>query len=434
MAADTPLALRNALVYQVDPRTFGATGKLAEIAPQLPRIRALGADILYLMPFYPIGEKNRLGRFGSSYCIRDHRAVNPDLGTLADVRRLADAVHGQGMRLVIDAVFNHASQDCVLFDRHPGWMCRTADGGPARKIEEWTDAVDLDWSHRGLWDWMLGTLEHWVDLGVDGFRCDVAAMVPLGFWIEARARIAARKPGAVWIAESSSPGGILRLRNRGYASSSDAELYQAFDACYDYDIHHLLRRYFAGEADLEPWLEALRRQAYTYPANFVKLRFLENHDLERFAVVAKSRAQLVAWTALLFFLQGTTMIFAGQEHAMTVRMDSGDLIPHLDWSRPDEELAGLFTRLAAMKKHPAFAEGVFTVRDSGRRGVAYLALAWKDEVRAGIFNVEGRHGTVATGLADGTYGNLCGGEAVTVKDGAVTLRGDPMIFTVPARG
>ena len=431
MAFDTPLSLRGAMIYQVDPRTFGPAGKLSDIGPHLPRIRELGTDIVYLMPFYPIGEKGRLGRYGSSYCIRDHRAVNPDLGTLDDVARLADSVHAQGMRLMIDAVFNHSSQDCVLFARHPGWMSRTSDGGPARKIAEWIDAVDLDWSHRGLWDWMLGTLEHWIGLGVDGFRCDVAAMVPLGFWIEARARVAALKPGVTWLAESSSPGGILRLRTRGYPSSSDAELFQAFDICYDYDIHHLLRRYFAGEADLEPWLEALRRQMYSYPGNFVKLRFLENHDLERFALIAKSRAQLVAWTALLFFLQGTTMIFAGQESGATVRMDSADAIPHLDWSASDVELAGLVRRLAAMKKHPAFAEGVFTVRDSGRRGVVFATHGWKGTTWAGVFNVEGRHGTVATGLADGSYENLAGGPSVVVKDGAVALRGDPMIFVVP---
>jgi glycosidase len=431
MALDTPVSLRNTLIYQVDPRTFGPTGKLAEIAPHLPRIRELGADVVYLMPFYPIGEKGRLGRYGSSYCIRDHRAVNPDLGTLDDLRRLADAVHAHGLRLMIDAVFNHASQDCVLFERHPEWMSRTPDGVPARKIAEWIDAVDLDWSHRSLWDWMLGTLEHWIGLGVDGFRCDVAAMVPLGFWIEARARVAARKPGVTWLAESSSPGGILRLRTRGYASSSDAELYQAFDICYDYDIHHLLRRYFAGEVDLEPWLEALRRQQYTYPGTFVKLRFLENHDLERFALIATSRAQLVAWTALLFFLQGATMIFAGQEHAATVRMDSADVIPHLDWDAADVELAGLVARLAALRKHAAFAEGVFTVRDSGRRGVVFATYAWKGSTWAGIFNVEGRHGTVATGLADGAYENLAGGAPVAVKDGAVTLRGEAMIFAAP---
>jgi glycosidase len=435
MAVDTPVSLRNLLIYQVDPRTFGPCGRIAEVIPHLERIRTLGADIVYLMPFYPIGEKLRQGRYGSPYAIRDHRSVHPDLGTIDDVRKLAGEVHRNGMRLMIDIVINHAAHDCVLFDRHPEWMSRTPAGGPARKIEEWVDAVDLDWSHRGVWDEMAAMLEQWVRLGVDGFRCDVAAMVPLQFWIDARPAISRIKPEFIWLAESSSPGGIMRLRTNGFASSSDAELFQAFDICYDYDIHHLLAAYFVGDAELEPWIDALRRQLHSYPANFVKLRFLENHDLERFARLSGNRHRLVNWTALLFFLQGATMIFAGQEYGSTVRMDSGDSIPHLDWEAGDTSLAELVRALAAIKKHLAFAEGVFTIHESGKRGVVFATYRHDGLIFAGIFNLEHRHAAIATGLPDGEYRDLLGGEPVSVSGGSVTLRHEPVIVRIdpPAR-
>ncbi len=184
--------------------------------------------------------KNRKGSLGSPYAISDYRAINPEFGDIDDFKRLCDDIHAKGMKVIIDCVYNHTSPDSVLAREHPDWFYHKANGDFGNKVGDWSDVIDLDYSHQELWDYQIETLCMWAKY-VDGFRCDVAPMVPVAFWQKAREAVAKVRPGAIWLAESGDPGFIRFLRTKGAVGGSDSELYSAFDMTYDYDIYADLR-------------------------------------------------------------------------------------------------------------------------------------------------------------------------------------------------
>jgi glycosidase len=325
MAHDSPEWLAHSIIYSVFPRNHGPQGGFAAVERDLERIQALGTDIVWLMPIHPIGVKGRKGSLGSPYAIKDYRGVNPELGTRAELESLIRRTHALGMKIMIDVVYNHTSPDSVLAAEHPEWFLRDQDGKPMPKFPEWWDIVDLryyepDGSRRqGLWDYQIESLRQWVELGIDGFRCDVASLVSAEFWLEARARIAEAFPARalLWLAETVHPSFIRFMRERGFGAWSDAEMLAAFDLSYDYDGQQILDRYLAGTASLQDYIDQVNFQAVGLPERGWKLRFTENHDVPRAAEKFRGAERLESWTAFQALLPGAFLAYAGQELAPT---------------------------------------------------------------------------------------------------------------------
>ena len=169
MAENTEKTWRNQVIYSIFVRNHTQEGTFEGVRRDLPRIRELGADVIWLLPVHPIGEKARKGVLGSPYAIRDYRGVNPEYGTLDDFRRLVDEAHRLGMKCIIDVVYNHTSPDSVLAEEHPEWFYHKEDGAFGNRVGDWSDIIDLDYKNRGLWAYQIETLKYWASM-VDGFR------------------------------------------------------------------------------------------------------------------------------------------------------------------------------------------------------------------------------------------------------------------------
>ena len=423
MAENTEKTWRNQVIYSIFVRNHTQEGTFEGVRRDLPRIRELGADVIWLLPVHPIGEKARKGVLGSPYAIRDYRGVNPEYGTLDDFRRLVDEAHRLGMKCIIDVVYNHTSPDSVLAEEHPEWFYHKEDGAFGNRVGDWSDIIDLDYKNRGLWAYQIETLKYWASM-VDGFRCDVAPLVPLGFWREARAAVESVRPGCLWLAETVDPGFIAQLRAEGFGCLSDCQTYEAFDICYDYDIYHVFRDYLDGTVPLARYAEAVNRQEVTYPANYSKLRFLENHDQARAAFLVPDGPSLLNWTAFSFFQKGTGFIYAGQE-AGCAHLPNLFYKDPVDWTGPDS--SEQFRRLCALKKHPLMTDSAYTVQ--ALPGDVLYAVHRKGNRRlAGVFSVRGAKALVRVDVPDGWYENLFDGGRVEVKDGRVSCRGVPIII------
>ena len=235
MAANTDPKLQNQVIYSIYVRSHTQEGTFLSVIPDLDRIRALGTDIIWLMPIHPIGVQGKKGSLGCPYANRDYREVNPAYGTMEDFRRLVEEIHQRGMKCIIDVVYNHTSPDSVLYSQHPEWFYKTSEGRPGNKIGDWSDVIDLDYSHRELWDYQIESLCQWAEI-VDGFRCDVASFLPVEFWLQAREAVEKVRPGCIWLAESVHRGFGCWARRQGIYSAKDPELYAAFDMEYEYDI------------------------------------------------------------------------------------------------------------------------------------------------------------------------------------------------------
>ena len=391
----------------------------------LDRLQKLGVDIVWLMPIHPVGVKARKGTVGSPYAVKDYRAINPDFGTMEDFKRLVEDIHSRGMKCIIDVVYNHTAPDSWLAQNHPEWFYHKPDGSFGNRVGDWYDIIDLDYNQKGLWDYQIETLKMWAQI-VDGFRCDASPLVPLDFWQRAREEVEAVRPGCLWIGETVEPHFICLLRSMGMVSHSDAESFQVFDVCYDYDIYDIYRNYLKGEVPLSEYARAVNQQEHIYPANYVKLRCLENHDRPRAFMAIPNEKALRNWTAFLYFQKGMTMLFNGQEvgAAHLPRLFEKDPV---DWSgKPD--LSELMAKLYAIKKDNLFTDSSYHVTALPRDII--LATHEKGDDRCiGIFSARGEHSLVKVDLPNGTYENLLGG-TVDVYEGCLAMTGQPIIIRV----
>lgn len=427
MASNTKKNLRNQVIYQIFTRNY-KEGTFRAVEADLPRIQALGVDYVYLLPIQPSGEKNRKGSMGSPYAIRDYRAVDPVQGTMEDFIHLTQRVHELGMKIMIDVVYNHTSPDSWLAQNHPEWFYHKPDGSFGNRIGDWWDVIDLDYTDRGLWDYQIETLKMWAKY-VDGFRCDVAPMIPLDFWKEARQAVAEIRPDCLWLAESVEPEMIRGCRSEGIPMSSDGELYQVFDILYDYDIYHTMTGVVLGRNSLESYLERVNLQEALYPENFCKLRCLENHDRPRAAAMYPEQGQLLNWTAWNYFANGTAMIYMGQEyraehHPTLFDRDTVDFAP-------EKDISPFLSTLAEIKRDPIFAQGSFRAEAIGKeKDVIFAVHEQKGRKCVGIFSTTARRQPLTANLPNGTYQNLLTGSTVDVFENTFLYSGAPMIFYV----
>ena len=415
MALDTPRSLRASSIYQVFVRNWSDAGTFDAALPAIGAAADLGFDILYLTPIHPIGRVARKGGLGSPYAIADYRAVDESLGGEAGFARFLEAAHAAGLRVMIDVVYNHTSPDSLLAREHPEWFCKGPDGRPGPRVADWSDVVDLDYSHSGLRDYLLETLERWVRFGVDGFRCDVASMVPLDFWVEARRRCAAIRP-VLWLAESVHKEFVDELRGRGIEAASDGELHEAFDMSYDYDGREELERAWAGRGPLSAYLHHLELQRCMYPAHAIKARFLENHDQSR-AASRFEGANLRNWTLFAMLLEGCFFAYAGQECAIEARpgLFDKDVVP---WAEGDGAFRAWFAKAQKVTRGIRAREDRFAARELAD-GLVLIERSGGPRPVMALLNLRGLSGRVelprplaGSDLLRGTRVDLAGSIAI----------------------
>ena len=414
---------KRAVVYQVYPKSFmdangDGIGDLRGVTEKLDYIHELGANVIWLNPIY----KN--SGVDGGYDISDYRAIAPEFGTMEDFEALVREIHARGMKCMIDVVYNHTSPDSVLYREHPEYFYRGPDGKPGNKLGDWADVIDLDYSNRGLWQYLTDTLVMWAGL-VDGFRCDVASFVPVEFWLQARAAVAAVNPDCVWLAETVHRSYGCLARRHGVYSASDGEVFRAFDLEYEYDVREVFDQYLRGEVPLSRYLDALSFQEACYPANYNKLRFLENHDQPRIASFVRDERALVNYTAMLYFLKGTTLLYAGQEFENDHLPSLFDIDP-ID-RRTGRDLSGLLRRLYAVKQQFGSADWFFADADDVN-DLALLQRGSAGKRFVGVFSLKAKAADVRVDAADGVYENLIDRSAVTVKNGILSCTGEPVIL------
>ncbi|MGL6198119.1 MAG: alpha-amylase family glycosyl hydrolase [Lachnospiraceae bacterium] len=429
MAKITKKELRNLMMYSIYVRNHSEKGTFREVEKDIERIKDLGVDIIWLLPIHPIGEVRRKGTLGSPYAIKNYREINPEYGTIEDFKGLVNTIHDKGMKCMIDVVYNHTSPDSWLVKNHLEYFRKFPDGALRSNNDDWDDIADLDYSNKELWVYQIDTLKMWAEI-VDGFRCDVAPLLPLDFWLEARQEVKKVKPDCLWLSESVEPAYILENRSRQRICLSDAEILQAFDICYDYDVYEEFIAFLQGKKPLQQYINKLNMQEYIYPDNYVKLRFLENHDRDRAKYLLPEEQALKNWNAFNFFQKGMTLIYAGQEMEDINRPDLFRKDP-VNWEGHD--LSDQIKQLSRIKKKPIMAYGQYKVELQFGHLIKAMYQHGKQEL-VGFFDVYGEHCITEAGIPDGIYRNELNGENIYVKNNKFPFLGDPVILEVSYEG
>ncbi|MBI1183179.1 alpha-amylase [bacterium] len=337
--------VNNAVIYEVNVRQYTPEGNFAGFEKHLPRLKKLGVDILWFMPIYPIGVKNRKeseASLGSYYAVKDYTAVNPDFGSMDDFKALVDKCHEMGFKVVLDWVANHSAPDNIWVTEHPEYYTKDSAGNyPIPPLgTDWTDVADLDYDNAGLRQAMTEAMKFWVDnCDIDGFRCDVAGEVPLDFWVEARPQLEQNKP-------------LFML-----AEWEDVDYYKAFDFSYAWHFNHLMTEVSQGRATVDDIVEMSCRPVVNWMANDLEgsygvynkqMNFTTNHDENSWknSVFERLGAAHKMWAAMAFTVPGLPLIYSGQEvgNGKTLKFFDKD---EIDWSQ--DSLSGFYTDLVALK-------------------------------------------------------------------------------------
>ena len=298
---------KNSVLYEVNVRQYTEQGTFNTFAEHLPRLKALGVDVLWFMPTFPIGVLNRKGELGSYYSVKDFLNVNPEFGTLDDFKSVLKKAHELGMKVIIDWVPNHTSWDNKLTIEHPEWYVKGSKGKFSPPIgTDWTDVIQLDWSKIGLQDYMIEALKFWVNTGVDGFRIDHPHNTPKEFWERARTELTAIKP-VLLIGEIEEPTAFLE---------------KGMDMNYAWEMYHLMVNIAQGKDSVKTLAKYYEKERSTYPNNVYRLQFLTNHDENSWGGTIDSLmgdAQQ-AFATLIFTAQGVPLIYSGQEDCLNKRL------------------------------------------------------------------------------------------------------------------
>lgn len=425
MATQTKAELRNQVMYSIYVRNYSEAGTFKAVEQDLDRIQKLGVDIIWFMPIHPVGEKAKKGQLGSPYAIKNYREINPEFGNMEDFKSVVNAIHEKGMKCIIDVVYNHTSPDSWLVENHPEFFYKKPDGTMGNRVGDWTDIVDLDYNNKELWDYQIETLKMWAAI-VDGFRCDVAPLIPMEFWMKARKEIAEVNPDCIWLSESIEPEFITYLRSQNMVAHSDGEVYQAFDICYDYDIYKNFRDYIEGKCPLSTYAESVNRQEYIFPANYVKLRYLENHDQDRAKSFINSKEAMLNWIVFTYFQKGMTLLYCGQEVENEKRPDlfNKDTI---NWNTGND-LSDIMGKLYRFKKNPILTNSMYTLKAYDDKDILVGMHTSGDKKLVGVFCFKEGKAEVEVNLTDGIYSNLLTKEQVVVTDGKVYCDGKPIII------
>ncbi|TPV33513.1 alpha-amlyase [Paucihalobacter ruber] len=291
---------KNAVIYQINTRQFTPEGTFKAAQKELPRLKDLGIDIIWLMPIHPIGEKNRKGTLGSPYAVKDYYGVNPEFGNEQDLKNFINEAHQLGMKVILDWVANHTAWDNVLVETHPEWYQRDHnDNFRPTPWWDWDDIINLDYEKPGLREYMTEAMSYWVkEFDIDGYRCDVAGFVPVDFWNNVRKTLDSTKP-------------VFML-----AEWESRDLHaEAFDMTYAWSWNETVHQICKGKADLNKLFVYYSWNESAYPKNAIRMTHIANHDSNAWegTMFENFGDGLEAAIALSVVGEGMPMVYNGME-------------------------------------------------------------------------------------------------------------------------
>ena len=400
------------MLYELNVRQFTPEGTFAAARERLPFLRSLGIDAIWLMPIYPIGVEGRKGTLGSYYSIRDYKGINEEFGSEADLRDFITAAHSLGMRVLLDWVANHTARDARWLEEKPyDWYEREADG-TAKVPWDWTDTAKLNYSNHDVWRGQIEAMRYWVEqFKVDGFRCDMAMLVPIEFWQEASEELHRIKRDIFMLAEAEE----------------DNLFDRAFNMSYQWNIHHIMCDIAKGARRVWDLRNAIHSERARYPREAMRMSFTSNHDENSWSGSEQARfgSALEVMTAMTFLMPSTIpLIYTGQEvgYNHSFEFFERDAIPAKAYV--ENRTTELYRRLTSLKhKEQALA--------AGERGGEMIEIEnnAKDCMMTFVREVDGSrvvaivnlspytiHADFRTGIYAGKYYDALTGERVVLDD------------------
>jgi len=297
-AIKSPDWVKDAIIYELYVRAHSEEGSFEKVTEDLVRLKKLGVNCIWFMPIFPVGQIMKKGPLGCPYAIADFKEVNSEYGSKNDFNKLVAKAHSLNMKIILDIACNHSAWDNVMVKNSPEYYTKNSEGKIIHPLgTDWTDVADFNYDNMAMRDYMWDVLEYWVkDFNVDGYRCDVAELVPDDFWTEALDRLIKIKPDVLMLAEGAHP----RLHLNG------------FHLTYAWDLRSTIYDVLNNKKSVSDISKLLKNKSFKYPKNFCQMNFTENHDKDRTVTYFGNRKDKVA-AVITMLLPGIPMIYGGQE-------------------------------------------------------------------------------------------------------------------------
>lgn len=402
----------SAVLYELNIRQFTPEGTFSAARERLPFLRSVGIDAIWLMPIYPIGIEGRKGRLGSYYSIRDYTGVNEEFGSAKELREFIGAAHALGMKVILDWVANHTARDARWITECPANWYERDEAGVAKVPWDWTDTAKLNYSNHDVWRGQIDAMRYWVEeFKVDGFRCDMAMLVPIEFWQEVAEELHRVKPDIFMLAEAEE----------------DNLFDRAFNASYQWNIHHIMCDIAKGARRVWDMRNAIHAERAKYPKEAMRMSFTSNHDENSWSGSEQSRfgKALEVMTAMTFLMPSTMpLIYTGQEVGYDHSFEFFDRDPIPAEAYKENRTTELYRRLTALKHSEAALA-------AGERGGEMIEIEnnAKDCMMTFVREVEGSrvvaimnlspytiHADFNTGIYAGKYLDVMSGMQTTLAE------------------
>lgn len=318
-------------IYEVNVRQYTKEGTFTAFAKHLPRLKDMGVKMLWLMPITPISLQERQASLGSYYACSNYVSINPEFGKLDNFKQLVKQVHELDMQLIIDWVANHTGYDHEWTKEHSNWYEKDEHGNFVEK-HGWKDVLDLNYQNKDMRAAMIKCMQYWInECNIDGFRCDMAHLVPLDFWVNARQQCETLKQ-LFWLAECEVP-----------------EYHKVFDVTYAWKWMHITEKFAKGFAAIQDIKEVLKSYK-DYPPSALKLFFTSNHDentwngneYEKYGDYAK------AFAVFSFTWMGMPLIYSGQELPNLKRLKFFEK-DEIEWTNAEPALQNFYQRMLNLR-------------------------------------------------------------------------------------
>jgi len=330
-------------IYEVNIRQYTQEGTFNAFLNELPRLKDMGVQTLWLMPITPISKAKMKGSLGSYYACSDYMAINPEFGSLDDFKNLVKKAHEAGFKIIIDWVANHTGWDHVWTQQHPDFYIKDSVTNSFKTVKGMEDIIELNYDNPALQKAMIDAMSFWVkECDIDGFRCDLASWVRLDFWKQARSILDTDKP-LFWLGEFDE------LENPEYGN--------VFDVSYTWKWMHSTQDFYQQKITLDSLIKLLKRYDDLGDSS-MRAWFTSNHDenswngteYEKYGDMARALAVFsCTWN-------GVPLVYSGQELPNLKRLKFFDK-DYIEWSGTNQ-LAGFYKTLLNLHQNsPALNAG-----------------------------------------------------------------------------
>lgn len=408
-------------------------GDLQGVLDHLDYLSELGVNAIYFTPLFTSPSYHK-------YDIVDYNQVDPHFGDTELLKRLVAACHERGMRVILDAVFNHCSDKFPPFQdvlhkgeqsAYAGWFhvnsfpLRVEDGLPTYDTFGFhANMPKFNTAHPEVKEYLLGVAEFWIkEVQLDGWRLDVADEIDHHFWREFRQTVKQANPEAYIVGEVWSDS-LTWLQG------------DQFDSVMNYPFSDKVLQFFSGGADGASFAHSTGALLMRYPhqTNEVIFNMLCSHDTPRLLQrLGNDKRKLKLSVVFLFTYIGTPCIFYGDEIGLNGDGDP-DCRKCMEWNPElqDQELKDFYKMMISLRKnYPALRRGHFRflLADPGNPNVIYERL--DDEFHFTVWmNNTGDHQTLTHPMNTSDWKDALTEEAVKPQDGMMEIGLDPFGYRI----